>query len=702
MADTTVEVVMDNVVIDVPVVDASVLEDSKVEVVKIEKIEPGIIEIEVANSQNSNLFILSDNQVDCINESPPVGECVVSASGSSEPLPLQTNTSIQVIDHTNASETAASKGPPVQTTNDAGSFQPLGSSTPVVLMDNPLYKQRNKLLTSSILSTADIAKEIHERAEKKRPQQLPEGGDLIFQKQLTKRLAEKVVKEDTLNHSITVQMFTPPPAPKLPKIDSDQPDLDARRLLQILEEGAESQYPEPAKPPKIPKLVKSEIDRELEKKIALKQLMEVSRKRKPRENNNNDNSSKSDSKPRKRLKNEVQRLLQDEGAINMLYAMEKGEDSKATALPSKRRMKRALMKKAQEVSQAIMGGSALNKGLRLRHPTDQKTKKDVEDLADSKNKSDLQDKDSKSEFTAPSPTMGASKIIRRHSSSSSYSGNNSPIRRISLDEGLKSDGEKEKKIVENGISHSSPSNKNQAQTNKSIKNKGKNAKLIKKSLNNSLKKKNLDNGKGKVVKVLKNKKEVTEKSPKGSDVEKSDENNKNTPPIKQSKSDIKTEENKSDQVAPVETSVQNSNKATDQNGFKEKLQMEFTNKLKTMMVRQGLLSKDDNKRVALSSTPTTSKVPTAKPAIPDKQMLTENKSLTCEAIWQMLQDDWNTGDDPDDPPSPYECPSPQHSPSASLIEMDSKTFSTPLSKEIAPLPASEPGSLTIQIIINYR
>ena len=268
----------------------------------------------------------------------------------------------------------------------------------------PVTKPRHKPLTSPIVTSKDIAKELLERAEK-RQRSYPDGVDVLL-----------AMKQ--------------PSSPLKPPRKEDG-KLDTCELLSILQDGAEVHYVEKPKPNKVPRLSRGpykdlKIDPELEKRLALQQLMEFSRKRgRPKksetESNNNNNKAQGPSDPKQPKKSvankefkktpnrELRKLLQDEGAINMLYSIEKGEsDNKEKLLPSKRRMKKALIRKAQEVTEALLGGTT-SSGVSLRHRSISEKRKPSTDSIDSEQ--------SEFQFTPPSD----SKIIRRHSSSSSYS-----------------------------------------------------------------------------------------------------------------------------------------------------------------------------------------------------------------------------------------------------------------------------------------
>ncbi|XP_014279334.1 uncharacterized protein [Halyomorpha halys] len=282
-----------------------------------------------------------------------------------------------------------------------------GNHSPVIC-NFPATKPRHKPLTSPIVTSKEIAKELLERAEK-RQRSYPDGVDVLLAMKQSSSPLKTQRKEDG--------------------------KLDANELLSILQDGAEVHYVDKPKPNKVPRLSRGpykdlKIDPELEKRLALQQLMEFSRKRgRPKKsetesnnnnniNNNNKGQGSSDAKQTKKNaiikevktpNRELRKLLQDEGAINMLYAIEKGEsENKEKLLPSKRRMKKAFIRKAQEVTEALLCG-ATSSGVSLRHRSISEKRKPSTDSVDSEQ--------SEFQFTPPSD----SKIIRRHSSSSSYS-----------------------------------------------------------------------------------------------------------------------------------------------------------------------------------------------------------------------------------------------------------------------------------------
>lgn len=296
----------------------------------------------------------------------------------------------------------------------------------------PIVKPRHKPLTSPIVTQNDLAKEIMERAEK-RQKSYPDGVDVLLAMKQATSPAKTARRDDG--------------------------KLDACELLNILQDGAEGHYVEKPKPPKVPRLSRGlykdlKIDPELEKRLALQQLMEFSQKKgRPKKsdkgktenvkvkteksdvennnhntNNNNEASGTSETKQSKKStgsnepkitpNRELRKLLQDEGAINMLYSIEKGEtENKEKLLPSKRRMKKAFMKKAQEVTEALLGGNS-SPGVSLRHRSlGEKRKLSTESIESNRDLDQEQEHDQDFQFTPPPD----SRIIRRHSSSSSYS-----------------------------------------------------------------------------------------------------------------------------------------------------------------------------------------------------------------------------------------------------------------------------------------
>lgn len=147
---------------------------------------------------------------------------------------------------------------------------------------------------------------------------------------------------------------------------------------------------------------------------------------------------------------EIERLLGDEGAINMLYSVEQkrqtGGEPKRGVLPSYRRKKKDLMLKTKLVKSAVLRLSAspvqTTGRISLRG---QGVKDGEEEHSDevSLRKMSVDSRDSHQSLSSP-PTehfsfpakivpAEASRIIRRHSSSSNYSSRSNSPRRLSVD-----------------------------------------------------------------------------------------------------------------------------------------------------------------------------------------------------------------------------------------------------------------------------
>ncbi|XP_014250795.1 uncharacterized protein LOC106667394 [Cimex lectularius] len=288
-----------------------------------------------------------------------------------------------------------------------------------------LLKPRKLPCASQVPTHEEIAQEILARAEKKR-QYYPDGVDVLVAMKSPSQLRN-------FNQDIPL-----PPPPKITKVrDKNKVTLDATELLSILEDGAETHYVEKPKPKVWSKgrgIKDLNIDPELEKSLAMQQLMEFSRKRgRPKQSETNNNNSKNSEQPKRKeakkpANRELQNLLQDEGAVNMLYSVEKGGDEgKERLLSSKRRQKKVLKKKAEEVKEAILGSAvSTTTGVTLRNQRQEKVRKASVDSVESEHSAN-------NDFNFPAPAE-ASKIIRRHSSSSSYSSRgSSPTRRLSID-----------------------------------------------------------------------------------------------------------------------------------------------------------------------------------------------------------------------------------------------------------------------------
>uniref|UniRef100_A0A146M7R9 Chromodomain Y-like protein n=1 Tax=Lygus hesperus TaxID=30085 RepID=A0A146M7R9_LYGHE len=406
--------------------------------------------------------------------------------------------------------------------------------------------------TSSLITQSDIAQEILARAEKKR-QTFPDAVDVLVAMKSSSQIRIPTMTDPVPHTS----------PPKLPKL-RDENTLDAKDLLLILQDGADGneQKPKTAKSRNPRPKLDLKIDPDLERELALKQLMEFSKKteRKPRNSGSNNNvegeqrvkrariakqdkpmralkkdknpkgvvktikpnnkqlkinkmlktnrqeknskpeknnrqeksgkqdkspvkspikqeksivkqekltkikqekdikqekvetkeepvkpkkrasaASASNGPPAKRSNRELARLLQDEGAINMLYDIEKGNNPEnKSRLSSKTRLKKVLKKKAQDVKEAILAATSTAGSHRSMRTSD-KRKQSVDSVGPESSAEDPPQETISP--TKPLPTFQeafqqtaeASKIIRRHSSSSSYSSRGSSPRRMSVD-----------------------------------------------------------------------------------------------------------------------------------------------------------------------------------------------------------------------------------------------------------------------------
>lgn len=158
-------------------------------------------------------------------------------------------------------------------------------------------------------------------------------------------------------------------------------------------------------------------------------------------------STSGDTKPKKKIINEIDRLLQDEGVVNLLYDVEQPDKKRLIPITKSRAKVMDLQKVQRELK--IRKKLVRNAVLRLRtstagvakvsprskrtavHPSDAQTdKKVVEQVASSK----IPNAASPTEFILPAKIRNAadaSIIIRRHSSSSFSSASGSP--RVSVD-----------------------------------------------------------------------------------------------------------------------------------------------------------------------------------------------------------------------------------------------------------------------------
>ncbi|XP_022187880.2 uncharacterized protein LOC111046606 [Nilaparvata lugens] len=143
-----------------------------------------------------------------------------------------------------------------------------------------------------------------------------------------------------------------------------------------------------------------------------------------------------------RAMREIERLLGDEGAINMIYSVEQkrtpgNEPSRRGILPSTRRKKKDLLLKTKLVKNAVLRlSTSPSQGLAktaLRARRDSSTPS-ISEVKSPKHESLVGDAlQPSSPFVSPSMSPEASRIIRRHSSSSSYSSRSNSPRRSSVD-----------------------------------------------------------------------------------------------------------------------------------------------------------------------------------------------------------------------------------------------------------------------------
>lgn len=164
-----------------------------------------------------------------------------------------------------------------------------------------------------------------------------------------------------------------------------------------------------------------------------------------------ENESPKDEKLQKGKKlTEIEKLLGDEGAINMLYSVEQkrnvGNEPKSGILPSYRRKKKDLMLKTKLVKSAVLrlsASPAQNEGrISLRErSTKEENEETQSEIALRKISVDSHDSHHSANsgnaevfpFPAKIVPAEASRIIRRHSSSSNYSSRSNSPRRQSFD-----------------------------------------------------------------------------------------------------------------------------------------------------------------------------------------------------------------------------------------------------------------------------
>lgn len=160
-------------------------------------------------------------------------------------------------------------------------------------------------------------------------------------------------------------------------------------------------------------------------------------------------SNKEEKTPKIRKMREIDRLLGDEGAINLLFAIQEkqnaGGSTKRGVLQSVRRKKKDLILRTKLVKSAVlsMTNPSTPEGAKISL-RGQQPKEDAGDghLDNSGRKMSVDSHDSHSISSPPPPDLfpfpakinaEASRIIRRHSSSSNYSSRSNSPRRLSVD-----------------------------------------------------------------------------------------------------------------------------------------------------------------------------------------------------------------------------------------------------------------------------
>uniref|UniRef100_A0A1B6MCK1 Uncharacterized protein n=1 Tax=Graphocephala atropunctata TaxID=36148 RepID=A0A1B6MCK1_9HEMI len=196
-------------------------------------------------------------------------------------------------------------------------------------------------------------------------------------------------------------------------------------------------------------LSKSEVDKQPDSKVSV------------------ETSSKTEKPVKTKKMREIEQLLGDEGAINMLYSVEQkrttGSEPKRSMLPSYRRKKKDLQLKTKLVKSAVLRLTVNPPQPTGRVSLRGQAAKDDESEENSEvalRKMSVDSRDSHHSFSSPPNEQfpfpakivpaEASRIIRRHSSSSNYSSRSNSPRRLSVDGERVSFASPERQVMEVG------------------------------------------------------------------------------------------------------------------------------------------------------------------------------------------------------------------------------------------------------------
>ncbi|KAL2713829.1 putative leucine-rich repeat-containing protein [Vespula squamosa] len=249
-------------------------------------------------------------------------------------------------------------------------------------------------------------------------------------------------EEQTVTKEVTNKQFTN----KIDKILRKAENSPVKRPKQSLTKKG----PQPIAPRKMLKLMRQKITSN-KKSVNLKTKLNTASKKSKRvtkpQKRTVDSTTPGDSKPKKKIINEIDRLLQDEGVVNLLYDVEQPDKKRLVPITKSQAKVMDLQKVQRELK--IRKKLVRNAVLRLRTSTPGITKVSPRSTRttvhsnDSRNdqKTNEQSKtvkpttgSSPTEFIYPAKIRNAadaSIIIRRHSSSSFSSASGSP--RVSVD-----------------------------------------------------------------------------------------------------------------------------------------------------------------------------------------------------------------------------------------------------------------------------
>lgn len=299
----------------------------------------------------------------------------------------------------------------------------------------------NKKQEQEKISTSDIAGRVvaNDVPEDKVINNVKTVAKESSEKTVAKENSEKIVAKEVVNKQLEDKLDSTLDKADTPSLKRSKQNLNKKGSQSVTKKKV------------VKKLLRQKISPN-KKSVKLKAKLDLSPKKSTpkvvaKSQKRSTESTSSDTKPKKKIINEIDRLLQDEGVVNLLYDVEQPDKKRLVPITKSRAKVMDLQKVQRELK--IRKKLVRNAVLRLRTTTTGVTKVSPRSTRTSTHPSDVQvDKKMTEQVTSPktsnaaSPTefilpakirnaADASVIIRRHSSSSFSSASGSP--RVSID-----------------------------------------------------------------------------------------------------------------------------------------------------------------------------------------------------------------------------------------------------------------------------